>query len=88
MGGKVHLPCRLEAVGRELELALASSPVARAVIRGDPDADFSGFLLVGRARVLCHVAGLAQGEECAIRVEDRQVAFEVINKVEFHLRQL
>lgn len=76
------LPCHLKRAFLQLELALSRAPVPRAVVNARAQLARLCFA-PSRGALLA-----AQHHEGAVRVEDGEVALEVVDEVEFHLREL
>ena len=76
---RILYPCR-----RQFELAFASAPISRTII--DTSTKFTGFSFL---RVLFATTAIPDKlHEGTVRMEDYEIAFEVADKVKFHLCEL
>jgi hypothetical protein len=77
----------LETVRRQFELAFASSPITGAVLRCYSSSYFASFLLLAANWFFRSIHRFAKRKESAIRMEHRQIALEVVDKIKFHFCQ-
>ena len=84
----LDIPGRLQCAFRKLHLSLTCSPISRTLLGSHSGPHLFGFPFFRskkRCRILYFLS--AQSKECPVRMEHRQVALEVINKIEFHFGQ-